>query len=324
MLDQFLQQQPAAGPAPIPTPAPPAVPMAAPVAAVSEPERVSEIYTPEPSLQLPSAAQNDSLAIVSPSDASDRLQRLQYVCQLLRRARQPLCAINGILTLLPFQTMRATPEEAEELQRAIRSDLLAIQRSLQLRCPVTALITGLEAERGFSELVRRVGPERAATQRFGRKFDVRALATSEELIALCDHVCGAFDDWVYALFREQGALTRPGNTRLYALLCRVRCHLKPRLTELLSGGFGHDGREAPRDLPFLFSGCYFAATGDTPDRQAFVRGVFEKLGEEQEFVEWSPQALASNRRLLWLSYAGLAVSVGLLGTLTVMFVRRGF
>ena len=212
----------------------------------------------------------------------------------------------------------------EELQRAIKSDLLAIQRTLQLRCPVTALITGLEEERGFSELVRRVGPERAGAQRFGRKFDVRSLATPEELIALCDHVCGAFDDWVYALFREQGALTRPGNTRLYALLCRVRCHLKPRLTELLSSGFGYDRRELPDDDPFLFSGCYFAATGSTPDRQAFVRGVLEKLAEEQEYVEWSPQALAANRRLLWLSYAGLAVCAVLLVTLAAMLVGRGF
>jgi hypothetical protein len=280
------------------------------------------LYAPEPLGPMPTPARDETVAIVAPADATERLQRLQYVCQLLRRARQPLCALNGILTLLPFQAMRATAEEAEELQRAIKSDLLAVQRTLQLRCPVTALITGLEEDRGFSELVRRVGPERAGTQRFGRKFDVRALAAPEELIALCDHVCGAFDDWVYALFREQGALTRPGNTRLYALLCKVRCYLKPRLTELLSAGFGYDRRELPDDDPFLFSGCYFAATGDTPDRQAFVRGVLEKLAEEQEYVEWSPRALTANRRLLWLSYAGLAVSVVLLVTLAAMIIGR--
>ena len=68
------------------------------------------------------------------------------------------------------------------------------------------LIVGLERERGFRELVRRVGKERASTQRFGRKFDVRAYPTKEELAALSLHVCGAFEDWAYALFREENAL----------------------------------------------------------------------------------------------------------------------
>lgn len=327
-LDQFLQQQP------MPTPSVPARGAHSPTSTISSPMPISlpaaapepapVVYAPEPSSPLAVTSGHDAPAIVAPPDAAERLQRLQYVCQLLRRARRPLCAINGILTLLPFQSIRATPDEAEELQRAIKSDLLTVQRTLELRCPVTALITGLEEDQGFSELVRRVGPERASSQRFGKKFDVRALPLAEELAALCEHVCGAFDDWVYALFREQGALTRPGNTRLYALLCKVRCHLKPRLTELLASGFGFDRRATPDDDPFLFSGCYFAATGSTPDRQAFVRGVLDKMVEEQEFVEWTPRALATNRRLFWLSYVGLGVSAVLLVTLIVMFIGRGW
>jgi hypothetical protein len=218
--------------------------------------------------------------------------------------------------------MTAGPAEIEELERAIKSDLLTVQREVQVRCPVSALIVGLHQERGFSELVRRVGPERAASQRFGRKFDVRCLAERDGLAAFCDHVCGAFEDWVHSLFREQQALTRPGNTRLYGLLCKVRCNLKTRLTEILAGGFSYNARELPNDDAFLFSGCYFAATGETPDRQAFVKGVVDKLTQEQDYVEWSRKAVEANRRYYRLAALGIAVDVVLVATLAAMFLLR--
>jgi hypothetical protein len=267
-----------------------------------------------------SALQDDVRAVVPAMEATEQLQRLQYVCHLLRHTRQPLCPLNGVLTLLPFKMMQASPEEVEELQRAIKSDLLTIQREMQLRMPVTALVVGLEQERGFSELVRRVGPDRALSQRFGRRFDVHVLAGRESLIAYCDHVCGTFEDWVHTLLREHQALARPGNTRLYGLLCKVRCNLKMRLADILGGGYGYDARQSPDDDPFLFSGCYFAATGDTPDRQAFVKGLINKLTDEQEFVEWSRKAMATNRRYRWLAIAGFLVSGLLLVTLISMLV----
>jgi hypothetical protein len=265
--------------------------------------------------------QENVLAIVPPLDATQHLQRLQHVCHLLRRSRQPVCAVNGILTLLPFQMMQAQPEEVEELERAVKSDLLTVHREVEVRCPVTALVVGLEHERGFSELVRRVGPDRAATQRFGKGYDVRCLVEREGLAAFCEHVCGAFEDWVHSLFREQRALTRPGNTRLYGLLCKVRCNLKTRLTEIMTRAFGYDSRELPNDDPFLFSGCYFAATGDKPDRQAFIRGVVDKLVQEQEYVEWSKKAAAANRRYRWLAIAGICCSALLIVSLTAMIVQ---
>ncbi len=46
----------------------------------------------------------------------------------------------------------------------------------------------------------------------------------------------------------------------------------------------------------LFSGCYFGATGETEDRQAFVRSVFDKLPSEQEELEWTDQALEQDAR----------------------------
>ncbi len=173
-------------------------------------------------------------------------------------------------------------------------------------------------------MVRRVGPDRASRQRFGKGYDVRCLADREGLAAFCDHVCGTFEDWVHALFREQQALSRPGNTRLYGLLCKVRCTLKMRLTEILTGAFGYDSRELPHDDPFLFSGCYFAATGESSDRQAFVKGVFGKLVQEQNFVEWNNAALAVNRRNRWLAIGGFLCSSLLLLGLAAMIVMIVF
>jgi hypothetical protein len=42
----------------------------------------------------------------------------------------------------------------------------------------------------------------------------------------------------------------------------------------------------------FFSGCYFAATGDSPEKQAFVAAVFEKLIENDAgLLEWNSTAL---------------------------------
>jgi hypothetical protein len=82
---------------------------------------------------------------------------------------------------------------------------------------------------------------------------------------------------VYAIFREHGSIARPGNSQLFGLLCQVRTDLQPRLLRILSGGFGRDRQEAADEQSLGFSGCYFAATGRSEDRRAFVRGVFDKL-----------------------------------------------
>lgn len=259
-------------------------------------------------------------ALLPAKDAAEQRRRLRYVCRKLSREREPLCPANGVLTLLPFASVASGRAQAEELEKAVRTDLATVQRTTQLRCPVTALVTGFEEEPGFAELVRRVGPERAQAQRFGRGYDLRSVAIAEELFAFCSHVTGAFEDWVYTLFREQDALLRPGNTRLYGLLCRVRFRFKAQLAEILADGFGIDPQRVPESDAFLFSGCYFAATGATRDRQAFVRGVFDKLEDEQESIEWTSRAVDAHRARRRLAAAGATLTVVLALTLVGMML----
>jgi hypothetical protein len=269
-----------------------------------------------------SSSAGDQPALLPANEVAEQTRRLAYLAQLLRKSRAPLCGVNGVLTLLPFHTMEAGPAEAEELEKAVKTDQATLQKTLRLRYPVTAMVVGLESERGFSELIRRVGRERASAQRFGRGFNLRSRATAEELAAFSAHVCGAFEDWVYTLFREQGALTRPGNTLLYSLLCKVRCNMKDRLTDILAAGYGADTDRRSNEAPILFSGCYFAATGPTDDRQAFVRAVFDKLDEEQEEVEWTAEAVAEDRRHRRAALAGFVVSGALALVLVGMVIAR--
>lgn len=263
---------------------------------------------------------NDSEPVILSAFAQSlQTRRLKYVCRRLRKERYPFCSVNGVVSLLPFELLSGSLKESEEVQRALKSDLTVIQQTLLVRSPVTTVVVGMEKLRGFRELVRRVGRERTLKQRFGGRHDLRVYASSEELRALSAHVCGAFEDWVYTLFREREGLVRSGNTQLYSLLCRVRCGLKARLGELLAEGVGHDSSIGSSE-PTLFSGCYFASTGETPDRQAFVQSLFVKLLDEQELVEWSNIANKTEQRRAFFTYLSLLLNVGLVATLVVLYL----
>jgi hypothetical protein len=233
---------------------------------------------------------------VSLAQSAETMERLAYVCRTLKRARQPLCPANGVLTVLPFDVIQKTAADVL-VQRAARSDLDTLRRALQLRCPVVALLSGMEEEAGFRELVRRVGSERAKGQRFGKGFNVWNEPTPEQVEAVCAHACKAFEDWAYLLFREKDGLTRPGNKKLYALLCKIRTEFRSRLKNIMVGAFADNRSLDAGSLDTLmFGGCYFGALGETEDRQAFVKSVFDKLVDSEEELEWGEEAIREDDR----------------------------
>lgn len=249
------------------------------------------------------------LKLLTRQQASLQSARLETVGRLLRAARDPLCPVNGVLLLLPQDMIDAAPREIQQLADAVDSDLRTIQMALQVRPPVTAVVTGMEHDPGFRELMRRVGVERTGTQRFGQRYDLRAPSGAADLRAFSEHLCGTFEDWAHALFREENVLSRPGNTHLFALLCRVRSQLKGPLAEVLSSGIAGP-RETENQRRELFSGCYFVATGKSPDTQGFVRGVIDKLESEQDVVEWLPAAQQRGNR--WKSSVAVAIALSVL------------
>ena len=253
-------------------------------------------------------------------EATDQTNRIRYVAQLINRARYPLCPVNGVMVLVPFNLLTAPDDTMRNVQHAIKSDLSSLQETLTLKAPTVAMFTGLEQDDGFRELVRRVGPVGASKQRFGHGMDVRSRATADELKALAAHACGAFEDWAYTLFREDGALTRPGNTLLHSLLCTVRSQLKNPVAELLANGFGDSSGDT--DAETAFAGCYFAATGSSEDQQAFVRGVFDKMIDLQEDLEWTSQASKKNRNSRAILWTGVICCATLALSLVALIVSR--
>lgn len=272
------------------------------------------------SAETPLATGGPTVVHIPPGEFTEADRRIQHLFRLIRKSRQPLAPINGILTLLPFRLIERSSREAKEVQRAVCRDLGAVLEHLKIRCPVTALVIGMEEEAGFLELVRRVGRDRANLQRIGKGFTAENPPLPERLEALCAHACGAFEDWVYALFREKGALSKPSNTKLYSLLCKVRRDVKSRLESILVAGYSVEGEYDSPEKGLLFSGCYFGAIGETEDRQAFVHSVFEKLPEEQGTLEWTDNAVREDEQYQRLAHMGLAIDLGLLIFLAALVI----
>jgi hypothetical protein len=250
--------------------------------------------------------------------------RLEYLCRLIAKARQPLAPVNGILTLLPYSIVQTGRREGSELQRTVHRDLSAVVRSLKLRCPVVSLVIGMEEESGFREMVRRLGREPAMAQRFGKGFSVGNPPIPEQLEAVASHACGLFEAKIYELFREKGSLSKPGNTKLYALLCKIRRTVRVPLTNILVNGYARDP-DTKKDSdtePLFFSGCYFAATGEADDRQAFVKAIFEKLPLEQEGLEWTEDALREDERYRRWSQVAMWIDGALLVSLAAMVLYK--
>lgn len=258
-------------------------------------------------------------------DMEEQSERLRYVCQLLAKTRQPFCPLNGTLAVLTWDGIQLRTA-IKELPDSIRRDLETIRAATQLCCPVTVLVAGMEKEPGFAELVRRVGFERATGNRFGRGFDQWSTPTAENLDALASHACGAFEDWVYDLFQQRDALGKSGNTKLYQLLCRIRSQVHRQLGTLLINGLAADAGDGRRNRRHqLFGGCYFAATGDSPDRRSFVRSVFEKMQQMEDELEWTDEALGADRRCMAVAHLLLAFNglllLAVIGLLAYSWLR---
>ena len=164
-----------------------------------------------------------------------------------------------------------------------------------------------------------MGRERALNDRFGKGFSVNNVPLGERLEALGIHACGAFEDWIYHLFRENDALSKPGNTKLYSFSCKVRHRVQERLVRILAGAYSSDPDDAPATDAFRFTGCYFAGTGESEERQAFVAAVLRKWIDPkenlQEELQWSDRALRQDDRYHLASQLVLVLDLLLLAAL---------
>jgi hypothetical protein len=252
---------------------------------------------------------------LSSQDIFEREQKLRHVCGLLNKARQPLCPINGLITLLPFDLVE---NASAQVQTAAQKDLAVLRAELLVRCPNTIVITQMDREEGFQELVKRVGEERAREFRFGKGSEVWNAPDGARLEATAAHAVGSFEDWIYMLFQEENALKHRYNSRLFMLLCRVRGKFAENLRAVLARGFGFDPLTESHLAyeQFLFSGCYFAAAGADPSRQAFTKSIFNKCLEQEGELEWVPEARARDQQQQFA--ANLLALVGMLSVISII------
>ena len=264
--------------------------------------------------------------------------RIQHVCKLLSQFRQPMAPANGLLSLVPLKLASNTHAALEDVQHAFRGDLAAVRSGLRLRCPAIALITGMETELGFCELVRRIGPEAARGSRFGKGSRIGTLPTADHVEAVTANACASFETWAFNLFRKEGGLSAFGNPKLYALICRIRTELREPLQDLLAYAYGHSiseqtgfargsGERVLADDALLFGGCYFAATGNQEDLCAFVSGVFGRFHDPRENLQdhlaWVREAEQEDDYYQTLANVGFAVD-GLLLLAILGFLLLGF
>ena len=91
----------------------------------------------------------------------DHLARLRHLCRLIIRDRRGFCPINGVLLTLPIGIdIRG---DLADLADACRQDMATMFDTFRMRCPVLALVCGLEQVKGFSELIERLPPEQGAS-----------------------------------------------------------------------------------------------------------------------------------------------------------------
>jgi hypothetical protein len=193
------------------------------------------------------------------------------------------------------------------------------------------LVCDWEAARGFAEFRRSFTPETLKKGRIGQRLPLVPDIAPAEVPGLLERGM----QWIGQNVLPAGIVkflrmdAPPGDPRktpsaatghnrnLYMLLNQVY-QRGPRLARVLGRGLpGGSGQEPPASgypadpmdaLP-LFAGCYLAGTGRTPQDQAFVPAVVNRLIEGQSSVSWTGAALAEDARYRrWTTYGYMAMA----------------
>jgi len=261
-------------------------------------------------------------------------RELKFVCNMLKRDRWPLCPINGMLVLVPW-AVGESENVAQVVARELANNLTVARNAFQLHYPTLGAICDLEGARGFGQFRGGFSPEQLK-QRIGQRIPlvpVRSENTPETatLIRWGIHwiAHAIVPVWVLGALRfDPQSNKQEGshlNRDLYLLLREVQRRV-PRFATVLSRVPNGKGQvESPEDLEALplFGGCYLTGTGDKPNRQAFVTGVFQRLVDDQAAVAWTGQAYSDDRRAWRLTQFGyLAIVVVAAALAAFIFLKK--
>lgn len=261
--------------------------------------------------------------------------RLRHLCRLIARERRPLCPINGVVLLIPWEAARSK-ETADLFAAFCRADLLAAHDALQLDFAALALICDMERAAGFNEFLKLAPPGKIREQRMGQRLPLLHDLSGEDLARKLEDL-GRFlcrDSMLVKMLmrmfrvetpggKETAAEVFAGNERLFHLLAQLH-ERHAWLGRILSRGIGE---ASPAGI--YFGGCYVAATGPTEAEQLFVPGFFRRLLDAEERFEdnvsWTPAALEEDalyQRWTRAGYAAIAAGLAVLAVLVAWWWYR--
>jgi type VI protein secretion system component VasK len=225
----------------------------------------------------------------------------EYACKRLRAASSGRIRLQGVIVIMPVDWLDRP--DAPRLATAYRGDLQAIARIMDVRPPVYLVVTGMESEPGFLEFAHRMQESFRTKRRCGfylpgEPGDVAVLVHGG-LVWLS----GWYQAWMLYLMANE-PLNQSGNNALFTLGTRIR-RLRRRLPELV--GTAMAAPQGGENLPLY--GCYFAATGSTPDTVACAAGIIRgRVLENAAPTRWAVHAIDQD-----MSYRRAALAVGLVG-----------
>jgi|GEM_PF-1012699 hypothetical protein len=218
-------------------------------------------------------------------------RRLEYFCQILATERGPYCPLNGLLQVIPLKWTQSRSDTYKDLMEAIKVDLQAMHDTFHMQFPVVCMHSGLEELIGLKEFVER-GNEinsRFKDSRAGSHYPSGLVIDEKSSSWVVERGLIWFRDWVYAEFAKN--LADPKNRQLYQFLCSLALR-RDRLAREIQTVVG----ELKLQQPVRLKGCYFAATGKEPARQAFVHDLILRLMSEQNDVAYLPEFITRDSR----------------------------
>ncbi len=83
---------------------------------------------------------NQPAAILDKRTLNEQLEKLNRVCKLAAQARQPLCAINGGIAIIEWDTLLKS--QPGHISGPLRDDTRTIIEASELHFPMAVFVTG--------------------------------------------------------------------------------------------------------------------------------------------------------------------------------------
>lgn len=235
--------------------------------------------------------------MADPVEVRRRTARLEHLCRLIVRDREPYCPINAILMLVPLGGTDSE-RDAQQTADAAQGDLETIRKTFQLECPLLTMLADMETLPGFAHFTKgQSGDDQK--RRFGQRYPLATNLRSEQTVqTIRESVAFLGNDYVQQSIAKHfkfETADQPGvgpsfeaNSALVLLMDEMRTRAAP-LARVIEQSVAADNHL------WRYGGCYLAATGDR-GQQAFVPQLFERLFKDRNCVNWSDRILEEDRK----------------------------